>query len=110
MKDLKVLVENKLSTIQQRGPVAKKASSILGCIRKRIASRSRNPAPSEGRGRKQASISMVLKVAVGSQRFHKAKSMKIICFSKILVKGLEPDQSSRDDPPSFYKHPTGCSL
>ncbi|KAJ7411451.1 hypothetical protein BTVI_50017 [Pitangus sulphuratus] len=41
-KDLEVLVDNKLSTNQQCAHVAKKANGILGCIRKSIASRSRD--------------------------------------------------------------------
>ncbi|KAJ7400742.1 rna-directed dna polymerase from mobile element jockey-like [Pitangus sulphuratus] len=40
-KDLGVLVHNKLSMTQQCVVVAKKAGGILGCIRKSIASRSR---------------------------------------------------------------------
>ncbi|KAJ7410418.1 hypothetical protein WISP_108596 [Willisornis vidua] len=38
-KDLRVLLDNKLSTSQQCTPAAKKASDILGCIRKNTASR-----------------------------------------------------------------------
>ncbi|KAJ7399366.1 rna-directed dna polymerase from mobile element jockey-like [Pitangus sulphuratus] len=40
-KDLGVLMDNKLSISQQCVLVAKKASGILGCIRKSMASRSR---------------------------------------------------------------------
>ncbi|GAB0206014.1 mitochondrial enolase superfamily member 1 [Grus japonensis] len=40
-KDLGVLVDNKLSMSQQWALVAKKASGILGCIQKSVASRSR---------------------------------------------------------------------
>ncbi|GAB0188272.1 mitochondrial enolase superfamily member 1 [Grus japonensis] len=40
-KDLRVLVDNKLSMSQECALVAKNANGILGCIKKRVASRSR---------------------------------------------------------------------
>jgi len=40
-RDLGVLVDDKMTTSQQCALVAKKASGILGCIEKSVASRSR---------------------------------------------------------------------
>lgn len=40
-REPKVLVHNKLNMSQQYAPAAKKANSILGCVRQSITSRSR---------------------------------------------------------------------
>jgi len=41
-RDLGVLAGNRLAMSHQRAPVAKKANGILGCIKKRVASRERD--------------------------------------------------------------------
>ena len=45
-RNLGVLVDDRLTTSQQRALVAKKANGLLGCIKKSVASRSRDVAPS----------------------------------------------------------------
>lgn len=42
-QDVGVLVDNKLAMSQQLALVAKKASGILGCVKKKVASRSTLP-------------------------------------------------------------------